>query len=100
MDNTDIVTGVVQYVTVDVIHHFAFGSIGDVTEGAGSEIMAIFVAVVAQFGVRDTTLQGCTTWFVTMDRFVSVRIAEVAVGVLVEELAVDDLGRYFAKAVG
>ena len=100
VDDTDVVTGVIEDVTVDVIHHFAFGSIGDVTEGAGGEIMAIFVAVVAQFGVRDTTLQGCTTGFVTVDRFVSVRIDEVAVGVLVEEHSVDDLGRYFAKAVG
>lgn len=100
MNDANIVLGVVEDVAVDVIHHFAFGSIGDVTEGAGGEIMAIFVAVVAQFRVRDTTLQGCTTGFVTMDRFVSARIDEVAVGVLVEELSVDDLGRYFAKAVG
>ena len=94
VDDTNVVFGVIEDIAVDMIHHFAFGSIGDVIEGAGREIMTVFVAVLAHFGVRYTSFEGSPIGFVTMCRLVTCGTDEVAVGVLVECFAVDDFGRH------
>lgn len=45
VDDTDVIQGIIEQISVDVVHYFAYGAIRNVQEGTRHEEMTLFVAI-------------------------------------------------------